>query len=803
MKKASTGKKSAQPNQLLRAARENKGLSQKEVADALGLLDARSIRRWERGTSFPQPYYRRKLCELFGQSLEELGLLPPNSLNLQHAEESPPHDPANTSMPTDTQTHTWNIPSWFTSFIGRTTEVASIRSLLARPEVRLVTLLGPGGVGKTRLAVEMASRSQADFPGGVCLVSFAAIPDPALVLPTIAKELQIQENGKQAFIETLQRFFGSKQFLLILDNFEHVLAAGGFIEQLLAACPGLKVLVTSRIVLHLQAEHEFALDPFPSPEQNVPTDQLLDYHAIQLFVQRARARLATFAVTPESLSLISKICACLDGLPLAIELAAAQVKLFRLPALWQEISQQRLSLLKSERKTEHTRHQTLTNTIKWSYHLLNEQEQWFFRHLTVFPGGCSLLAARKLGQISQFQGFDVLDNLMSLLDKNMIRPGRQVGDMPFFSMLETIREYGISALQETGEWETARQMQADYALNMLEEAERALKGVQQGEWLIRLDDERENLRAALNWLIERRESAKALAFCEVFGKYCGLRGYWHEELHWLENTLALAQTGTTTRLRGRVLRRAGYILYRFRDLARADTLLTESAALSEMCDDLSNLAGAYCGLAWVHYHQDMLAEAGDFFHKSVIIARRSGDNWSLANALEGLGRFIYSQGNLREAALYVEESIALARVIEDRESLARQLSAFVPIKIAQEQFEAAEAFAQESFSFALALGNKPLIGIALTGLADTAYAQNNFARAIDLYEQRTRLASELDDKPTISHIKLKLSQIALKQQNFERASTLAQESLTFFQDLGDIPNITLASRILAESKQPR
>jgi predicted ATPase len=791
-----------QRNHLLRNARKDKNLSQQELANILGLDNVRSLRRWELGQSFPQPLHQRKLVEFFGKSLAELGLLTRDSVDITPENIEPSsQDLKNTSTNMDVEINIGNIIPWFTSFVGRTEEIARLRELLARPEVRMVTLLGPGGIGKTRLAVELARASQDDFLDGISLISLSAIHDPALVPPTIAKELQIPEDNKVAFLETLQSFFKNRRFLLILDNFEYVLAASTFIEQLLSGCPDLKVLVTSQVVLHLQAEYEFALDPFPLPEQDAPSDTLLDYDAIQLFIQRARAKQASFQVTPENLSLISKICICLDGSPLAIEMAAALVKVFRLPSLLQTISQQRLPILKNSLKKVPIRHQTLFDTIKRSYNLLNEQEQWFFRYLAVFPGGCSWSAARKLGDISPFQGVDVLDILISLLDKNMIRPGIQEGDLPFFSMLETIREYGVHTLQELGEWETARHTQSRYYLALLEEAENNLKGVQQGEWLMRLDNEKVNLCAALTWLIECRETEKALSFCEVFGKYCGLRGYWSEELYWLETVLALSKTEISTKLYGRVLRRVGYIIYRFRDLVRAGTFFEESAAISGTFNDLSNMAGAFSGLAWVYYRQGNISAAKQFFQKSVDTARKSEDKWSLANALESLSKFTYAQGDLNEAEIYAKESIILARMTEDRESLVRQISALIPIKIAQKQFEEAEALAQEIFAFTVALGNKPLTCIALTCLVDTALTRNKLEDATNLCESCIRLAHELNDKSTIAYMKLKLSQIALQQTKVEQAVIFALESQRLFQALGDKPNDALASHYLADINQ--
>lgn len=814
MTKDDGDRKVIRPNTLLREAREHKGLSHQEVAEAIGLPDPHTLGRWERGENFPRPHYRRKLCELLGKSLEELGLIPSERQDAQkeqipYTHDDAPHDTAVTeSEQENTQEYKYEIRPSFTSFIGREEEIARVCALVKRPAIRLVSILGPGGVGKTRLAREVARACQEHFFNKICLVSLAAVQDARLVLPTIAGELHLRESDSSTLLEDLQHFLQSKPtFLLILDNFEHLLETNSLIERLLARCPNLKVLVTSRTVLHLPGEQEFTLHPLPFPDTETSIDACLKYDAIQLFTQRAQARLDTFRATPENIPLIRQICAALDGLPLAIELAAARVKIFPLPDLLEEITESRLDLrrLTNESSPDSPQQHSLAETIAWSYDLLTEREQWLFRHLAVFPAGGTRAAAKKIWNASPFQDIDAISLLMSLLDKNMIRPVPQVPGQgqPFFLMLETIREYGLHLLHQKGELETAQQAFALYYLDLLETNASLLRGPQQKTLLTTLDQEHQNLSAALAWLLEHGNGEQVLAFCEIFGNFCGLRGYWNEEAYWLKATLDLPRTQAATSLRGKVLRRAGYLAYRLRNLSTAHRYLEESIAISQAQNDLLNLAGALSGLALVLYREENLSPIQNILERGVEAARLAENPWSLANVLASLGEYFLKQNQLDRAAQLLQESIALAREIGDKETLARLLNTTVSIEVARKQFERAAECAQESFTLANELGNKPLLALMLTGLADVALAQGDLPRAAELYEQRIPLATALNDKAAVALMQLKLSGIALQQGDLERAEKLAQTSSTFFRAKGDKPNASIVSNILTEIAQWR
>ncbi|MFL5696871.1 MAG: tetratricopeptide repeat protein [Ktedonobacteraceae bacterium] len=796
MDKRLSNRKKRVPNFRLREAREQRGLAHKDVADFIGLPDSHTVGRWERGESFPQPHYRQKLIHLFGKSAKELGLV--KARFDEHTQQ--PEAPPGLSESRQTPEYIWKVPHPFSSFIGREQDIVTVSDLLKQTGVHLVTLLGPGGVGKTRLSIQIANTMREYFIGGVCFVSLASINDPILVLPTVVQALGMQEGGSQSIIERIKSVLRDTPFLFVLDNFEQVVTAAPLLEELLTACPGLKVLVTSRTVLHLHAEHEYPIAPLvtPDPVQLTAPESLIQYPAIALFVQRAQTILPTFQLTQSNAQAVAKICMRLDGLPLAIELAAARIKLFPPQAVLAQLAKD-FQLLKSDLRNMPARQKTLYNTIKWSYDLLDEQEQWFFRHLSIFPGGCTLDAAEAI--LRNEQTSDMLNTIASLLDKSLLQQVEQDGEMPRFVMLETVREYGLYYLQTHGELEESLEAHASYYLALVELARPHFNGAQQVQWLARLEQEKENLRAALTWLIQRKETERALRFCEAFGKFCGLRGYWGEEQYWLKTVLALPWSLEARAIRARVLRRAGHLAYRLRDLVLARCLLEESVALSRVQDDKQNLAGALVGLGWVLYRQNDITTASTLLLESVAAARVSGDRWALANALESLGRLAHFQGQTAEARQLLQESVKLSRELGDKESLARFLTTLVSIELAQNHTPQAAALAQESFALAQELGTKPLIALVLDSLGEVALASGEYERAAQCFEERIMLAHELGDRPTIAMKRLDLGEIALAKGDLTRAITYIEESLRFFREQDDITNIAAALQVLGDIKR--
>src|SRR5947207_2111501 len=389
-------------------------------------------------------------------------------------------------------THPHNLPVQPTPLIGRQREVAAVQQLLLREDVRLLTLTGPGGSGKTRLGLHVAAELSDHFTDGIYFVNLAPISDAELVVPTIAQTLGMKESPTRSMVEQLQIFLQEKQLLLVLDNFEQVVSAAPRLSDLLARCSHLKLLVTSRAGLHLLAEHEFAVPPLSLPDlKHLPTlVRLSQYESVALFIARAQALQPDFQVSNATAPAVAEICARLDGLPLAIELAAARIKLLPPPALLARLGQ-RLAVLTSGGRDAPARQQTLRKTIEWSYQLLDAEEQRLFRRLSVFVGGCTLEAIEAVcGTLDKSIGVErVLDGVGSLIDKSLLQQTEQEGEEPRLLMLETIWEYALEALSATGELETAQQAHAAYYLALAEQAEPELEGPRQARWFERLERE--------------------------------------------------------------------------------------------------------------------------------------------------------------------------------------------------------------------------------------------------------------------------------------------------------------------------
>ncbi|MGE5334926.1 MAG: ATP-binding protein, partial [Nitrososphaerota archaeon] len=414
------------------------------------------------------------------------------------------------AAPDSVKRSTCALPVSLTTLIGREREIVAACTLLSRPEVRFLTLTGAGGVGKTRLALAIATELQGSYDDGVCFVSLAHVQDANLVLPTIAQALDPQANARPP-LETLLAELRDQHRMLVLDNFEAVVDAAPHLVELLAGCPRLKLLVTSREVLRVRGEREFVVQPLTLPDRkHTPSDQALArYGAIALFLERAREVQPALQLTAVTAPLITDICQRLDGLPLALELAAARLKVLSLQGLLERL-EHRLQVLTGGPRDLPARQQTLRQTIAWSYGLLTDDEQRLFRLLSVFVDGCDLGAAEAVYSMLGGEGAAVLDGVTSLLDKHLLYQGEQDNGTSRFLMHETIQEYGLEALANNQELDQARQCHAEYFLRLAEEAETHLEGAEQAAWLDRLERERANLYAALQWALDRHAGEVAL-----------------------------------------------------------------------------------------------------------------------------------------------------------------------------------------------------------------------------------------------------------------------------------------------------
>jgi predicted ATPase/class 3 adenylate cyclase len=687
-----------------------------------------------------------------------------------------------------------NLPVQPTPFMGREQEVIAIERLLRREDVRLLTLTGAGGTGKSRLALQAAANLASGFVDGVFFVNLAPISDPALVIPTIAQALELKETGDSSLLDLLKSSLRKKKLLLLLDNFEQVVHAAPSLADLLTACPKLKILVTSRIVLHMQAEHEFAVPPLALPDLTCLPDlsTVSQYEAVAFFISRAQAVKPSFQLTHANALAVAEICTRLDGLPLAIELAAARMKLLTPQALLSRLSQ-RLQVLTSTTRDTPARQQTLRNTIAWSYNLLDAYEQQLFRRLSVFVGGCTLEAAEAVCAQPGNGGGQVLDGVASLTDKSMLQQ-TEVGEEPRLMMLETIREYGLECLAASGEAEASRQAHAAYYLALVEETEPKLLGPEQVVWFERLEREHDNLRTAMRWLLERegdRHSVEmALQLVGALQRFWQMSGHFSEGRNFLERALSIGASFANTEIaasaRAKALTVAADLaLFDLYDTNQAEGLCRESLALYRTLGDKQGIATALSLLGWVAQRRFNREEACALHEEGLALSRELGDKRGIAEALYDLSYLAFSQGDYDKAYALKEESLALFRELGDTWSIAYLLLQVVSVASYQGNYDKACPAAEEGLALFRELGDKEGIADALHSLGGVILNQGDYARARIILEEGLALYRDLGLKRGIARVLFSLGRVAFSQCDYAKAEALHQEDLHLFKELDD------------------
>ncbi|HET6316236.1 MAG TPA: tetratricopeptide repeat protein [Chloroflexota bacterium] len=639
------------------------------------------------------------------------------------------------------------IPAQPTPLIGREQEVRLVRDQLAREDVRLLTLTGPAGTGKTRLALQAAVEMSPDVRDGAVLVNLAPISDARLVTSEIARALGIrEERGGIALLDSLKLALREKQLLLVLDNFEQVTDAAPQIADLLAACPALKVLSTSRATLRLRWEHELAVPPLQVPDlSRLPAlDQLARVPSTALFIARAQAVNPEFRLTSHNAAAVAELCVRLDGLPLAIELAAARVKLFS-PASMLARLEQRFDLLRADTLDRPDRHQTLRAALDWSYQLLPPNEQRLLRVLSVFVGGCTLEAVAEVAESPS------IDGVASLIDKSLLRQAQPGDGETRCYMLETVRQYALEQLAHSGELDEVLARHAGYCLRLAETAEPALVGPDQVRWLEQLDREHDNLRAALRWWIERRDAEMAARLGAALWRFWSIRGYPREGRVWIAEVLRAVE-GTRDDLHAKVLSGAGRLAYDQGDYAAARALYQQSLDIRRELGDTRLVAHSLGHLGEVAHQTGDYGAAEALFVESLAMLRALEDSHGVAETLDKLGLTVRCLGDYPRATALYEEALAICRQLGDRAREALILNNVGRVAYYQADYQRARAFHQDSLAIRRQVGDRRGMATSLSDLGDVAQEQGAFGEARGLRAEALRLWQQLEDPWGLAYV---------------------------------------------------
>ncbi|HEY0430098.1 MAG TPA: tetratricopeptide repeat protein [Pyrinomonadaceae bacterium] len=635
-----------------------------------------------------------------------------------------------------------NLPPPRARLVGREKEIEEVLNLLQKN--RFVTLTGVGGTGKTRLALEIARRALPDFADGVFFAELADIRQTELVISTIAQTLGLKESGGKSLLETILDFLSEKQLLLVVDNFEQVLKAAPVLAELASNAAHLRILATSRALLRIDREKEFIVPPLGLPDLNNNAESLLHSESVNLFVERAQAIKPSLGLAVENVRIIAEICHRLEGLPLAIELAAVRIKILSLQAIQARL-ENRLKLLTGGMKNSPTRQQTMRGAITWSFDLLEAEEQVLFRRLAVFAGGFTVEAAEAICEMPEPKtlSIDVLNGITSLVENSLLNQIEQPNGEFRFRLLEVVREYSLEQLEACGEAETMRENHAAFFLALAEEeADRKFSGADAALWLNQFDEEHENLRTALQWSIEKKPET-ALRLVGAAHMFWNIRGYLTEGRGWLEAALKKGD--------------------------HVEAAIRWKALLA---------------IAQTARYQGDNESARKFFEQSLAAAEKSGDKQKAAKSIRGLGQVARLEGNLAEARKFLKKSLALGREFGDESIIAFSLSTLGEVARTENEFAEAKSFYEGALQLCLQMNHKEGAGATLCNLGAVEFCIGNSAAALAHYQKALTIALELGHKVSIAIALDGFAALAVRSRQPEKAAYLSGASENLFEQIG-------------------
>lgn len=716
-----------------------------------------------------------------------------------------------------------NLPSFLTEFIGREAEISQVSSLLDKS--RLVTLVGPGGIGKTRLALQVASIRLNDFEDGVFFVSLASVTKSDLVVSSIAKVMDIVETSGQSILDSMKSALKDKHRLIIIDNFEQVIAAAPMLAELLASARLITVIVTSREALHISGEHVFNVPPLEVKEleQRNSVERMMQQAAIALFASRAQAVQYNFVLTKDNIGQVAELCARLDGIPLAIELAASNVGRISLTEMLEQ-SRNRLNWLNNGPRDLPSRHQTLKSTIEWGYSLLNEDEQQLFMGLGVFIGSFTRDAVDKVMSGDIKLQISISDCLMSLLDKSLIRNVTDNSNREEinFGMLETIHEFAVECLNSSGKKDVLEKKHAYYYMSLVEDVQNNINGPEQYLYLNRLERSYSNVLAAIEWAKKENNVELEVALAVGLGEYWELGGRWSEGrlilnnivnkyagslkskefamiYHWLgrlvqlegdcKKAIEVLNTGLELSKinhdyygEARILHKLGWVYYMFGDHKRTEEMWNKSLDLFRDMDDKPGVVLLLQDLCYTKYYEGDFNLVEKYSNESLKMCKQLGDKRGIATALNRLGRLARGKGNFENAEKLFKEHLAACDELKDKTGKVGALMCLAELARSERKLSLATEYYKECLKLGQEIGYKSVVASAMKDLGEIARYQGEFRMASELYNEGLSISLEVNHNGETMWIYRNMAELEMYQGNHDKARELYKKSLEVFRE---------------------